>query len=82
MATLPPERLVFRSARTLAAELASRKLSAAEVMRAFLTQIERVNPRVNAIVTLRPAEELLAEAKKCLAVTSLHRRQVRDGLRG
>jgi len=62
VATLPPERLVFRSARTLAAELASRKLSAAEVMRAFLTQIERVNPRVNAIVTLRPAEELLAEA--------------------
>src|SRR6187455_1705385 len=31
-------------------------------MRAFLTQIERVNGRVNAIVTLRPAEELLAEA--------------------
>ena len=31
-------------------------------MRAFLTQIERVNGQVNAIVTLRGAEELLAEA--------------------
>ena len=62
MATVPPEPLVFRPARTLAAELARRELSAAEVMRAFLAQIERVNPRVNAIVTLRPAEELLAEA--------------------
>ena len=31
-------------------------------MRAFLAQIERVNPHVNAIVTLRPAGELLAEA--------------------
>ena len=31
-------------------------------MRAFLAQIERVNPQVNAIVTLRPAGELLADA--------------------
>ena len=31
-------------------------------MRAFFAQIERVNPHVNAIVTLRPADELLAEA--------------------
>ena len=56
------EPLVFRPARQLAAELASRELSAVEVMRAFLGQIERINPRVNAIVTLRPGEELLAEA--------------------
>ena len=42
--------------------LQSRALSAVEVMRAFLAQIERVNPHVNAIVTLRPAGELLAEA--------------------
>ena len=31
-------------------------------MRAFLAQIERVNPTVNAIVTLRSSEELLADA--------------------
>ena len=49
------EPLVFRSARALSAELASRALSAVELMRAFLAQIERVNGAVNAIVTLRPA---------------------------
>jgi amidase len=54
--------IAFAPARQLAARLAARELSAAEVMRAFLAQIERVNARVNAIVTLRPAEELLAEA--------------------
>jgi len=56
------EPLVFRSAVELKALLASRELSAVELMRAFLAQIERVNPLVNAIVTLRPEEELLAEA--------------------
>jgi amidase len=56
------EPLVFRPARELAAELASRGLSAVEVMHAYLAQIERVNARVNAIVTLRPASDLLAEA--------------------
>jgi amidase len=54
--------IAFAPARQLAAQLAARELSAVEVMRAFLAQIERVNPRVNAIVTLRPADELLAEA--------------------
>jgi amidase len=53
---------VFRSACELAAQIARRELSAVEVMRAFLAQIERINPRVNAIATLRPGEELLAEA--------------------
>ena len=54
--------IVFSSARQLAARLAGGELSAVEVMHAFLAQIERVNPRVNAIVTLRPPEELLADA--------------------
>jgi amidase len=58
----PFDDVLFASARSLAARLARRELSAAEVMRAFLEQIERVNPAVNAIVTLRPAEELLSEA--------------------
>lgn len=57
-----PGDIVFSSARQLAALLARRELSAVEVMRAFLSQIERVNPLVNAIVTLRPPAELLAEA--------------------
>jgi amidase len=54
--------LVFTPARQLVGRLQSRDLSAVEVMRAFLAQIERVNPHVNAIVTLRSANELLAEA--------------------
>jgi len=54
--------IAFSSARQLAARLARRELSAVEVMRAFLAQIERVNPLVNAIVSLRPTAELLAEA--------------------
>lgn len=53
---------MFRDARQLAAALARRELSAALLMRAFLARIEAVNPLVNAIVTLRSATELLAEA--------------------
>ena len=54
--------ITFASARQLAAQLARRELSAVEVMHAFLAQIERVNPTVNAIVTLRSSDELLADA--------------------
>jgi amidase len=54
--------IVFAAARQLAARLAMRELSAVDVMRAFVAQIERVNGQVNAIVTLRPAEDLLADA--------------------
>lgn len=54
--------LVFLPARKLSRLLQSRKLSAVELTRAYLAQIERVNPKVNAIVTLRP-EEALEEAR-------------------
>lgn len=50
-------------ARELARRLRLRELSAVEAMRAFISQIERVNPRVNAIVTFLP-EAALAEAKR------------------
>ena len=60
--TSAADSLVFTSARELAARLAQRELSAVEVMRAFLAQIERVNGQVNAIVTLRSVDELKAEA--------------------
>jgi amidase len=46
--------LCFESARSLANMLARRKLSATEVVKAFIAQIERVNPKVNAIVTFVP----------------------------
>ncbi len=54
--------LCFLEARTLGTLLAARELTAVDVMQAFLAQIERLNPRVNAIPTLRPGAELLEEA--------------------
>lgn len=59
----PASGLCFLSAVELAARIRARKVSAVEVMEAHLKQIERVNPRVNAIVTL-VAEQALAEAKR------------------
>jgi amidase len=52
----------FTPARQLARLLHARKISATEVMRAFIAQVERVNPKVNAIVTFLP-EQALKEAK-------------------
>jgi amidase len=54
--------LCFMTATELARRLRARELSAVEVMQAHLAQIERVNPRVNAIVTLLP-ERALAGAR-------------------
>lgn len=56
--------LNYLDARALAQLLREREVSAVEVMVAFLDQIERVDPHVNAIPTLRPREELLAEARQ------------------
>jgi len=55
--------ICFAPARKLASLIRSRKLSATEVMKAFIAQIERVNPKVNAIVTFLP-ELALSGAKK------------------
>jgi amidase len=46
--------LCFRTATELAQAIRTKALSAQEVMEAHLAQIERVNPTVNAIVTLDP----------------------------
>src|SRR5215212_267965 len=51
------------SAVELAARLARKEVSAREVMSAHLAQIERVNPKVNAIVTL-VAEQAMAGAAR------------------
>ena len=42
--------LCFASARDLAARIRSKQVSAREVMSAFLSQIDRLNPKLNAIV--------------------------------
>src|SRR5256885_5256022 len=52
--------LCFTGARALARLLRARKVSAAELMQAFIAQIERVNPKVNAIVTFVPEQALKA----------------------
>ena len=55
--------LVFRGAAELSRLLRRRELSAVEVTRAFIEQVERVNPKVNAIVTFLP-ERALEEARR------------------
>jgi amidase len=54
--------LCFLTATELARRIRAREVSVTEVLQAHLAQIERVNPRVNAIVTLT-AERALAEAR-------------------
>ncbi len=50
--------LAYLSARELARRLRGKDLSAEELMRATLERIERVNPALNAIVTLCPERAL------------------------
>jgi amidase len=54
--------LCFQTATELARRICAREISVTEVVQAHLAQIERVNPKVNAIVTLT-AERALAEAR-------------------
>ena len=56
-----PNDLCFTPAIQLAAMIRAKKVSAREVMQAHLAQIERVNPAVNAIVTL-VADRAMADA--------------------
>ena len=52
----------MEDATALAQRIAGRELSCVELMRATLERIERVNPALNAIVSLRDGDALLAEA--------------------
>jgi amidase len=52
-------------ATALSQRIAVRELSCVELMRSTLERIERVNPALNAIVSLREGDELLAEAEAC-----------------
>jgi amidase len=62
MVMINPHELCFLTAVELAQRIRTRDLSCVEVMEAHLRQIERVNPQVNAIVTLAP-EQALARAR-------------------
>ena len=62
MATSPDASLCFMSAREMAEQIRQKKVSSREVMQAHLAQIKRVNPKVNAVVTLVDEEKLMAQA--------------------
>src|SRR4051794_17402595 len=54
--------LCFLPATEMAAKVRGRDVSAREVVEAHFRQIERVNPRVNAIITRVPNEVVLRQA--------------------
>ena len=57
------EEIMFISATELSARIRKKDISAREVMTAHLAQIERINPKVNAIVTL-VADRAMADAAR------------------
>ena len=57
-----PSNIVMLDAVTLADSIRGRQVSCVEVMTAYLNQIEKVNPKVNAIVALQDRTTLLAQA--------------------
>lgn len=59
---MPGNEICFLTARELVSLMTSRELSAREVMEAHLAQVERVNPKVNAIVTLTAEQAMLDAA--------------------
>ncbi len=58
-----PATLTDAAATDLSAGLRNRQISARELMKAVLDRIDATNPAINAIVTLRPRDALLAEAE-------------------
>ncbi|HEV2196493.1 MAG TPA: amidase [Candidatus Acidoferrum sp.] len=62
MAPVSENEICFMHAGDLAAMIRGRKISSRELMQAYLRQIARVNPKVNAIVTLVPEDQLMAQA--------------------
>lgn len=62
MGTVPTEELCDLTAVELAARVRRKDVSAREVMTAHLARIERVNPKINAVVTL-VADRAMADAR-------------------
>ncbi len=79
MARLPTDPTAL-DASALSAAIHAREISCREVMQACLAHIHRLNPAHTALVSLRPDDELLAEADRCDA--ELARRQPRGWLHG
>ena len=65
LATTPAGSEITRwSALDLSKAIHSRQVSCKEVMSAYLAQIDRLNPKVNAIVSRQPPEDLLRQAEQ------------------
>ncbi|MBA4179858.1 MAG: amidase [Anaerolinea sp.] len=62
---MPGPELCFLPASELLRLLDAREVSALEVMEAHLSLIERIDPKVNAMVTRVPPEDALAAARRC-----------------
>ena len=60
----PLPELVSLNALELSRKIKTKQVSCVEVMQTYLAHIERINPKVNAIVSLQPAESLLQQAKE------------------
>ncbi len=61
-ATQPPPDIVMMDGLDLSEAIHGRRVSCREVMTAYLDHIERINPRVNAIVTVQDRGDLLKQA--------------------
>jgi amidase len=59
---MTPSDLLSLSATELSQRIAAREVSCRDLMRSSLQRIEQLNPRFNALVSLRPPHDLLAEA--------------------
>ena len=59
-----PNDIVLLDAMDLSNSIRTKKVSCREVMEAFLKQIERINPKVNAIVSLQERADLLKQAEE------------------
>jgi amidase len=57
------QEIVNLDAVALSTAIKTQRVSCVEVMTAYLDQIDRINPRVNAIVSLQPHDRLLDQAK-------------------
>src|SRR5437868_2392284 len=58
----PTDDICFMRAVDLLQAIRAKKLSSREIMQAHLKQIQRVNPKVNAMVTMVPEDQLMAKA--------------------
>jgi amidase len=60
----PQSDIVLMDASALSQVIAARKVSCVEVMNAYLDHIDRLNPKVNAIVALQDRPALIAQARE------------------